>query len=89
MSLHNAMHEGQPYTGALELILAVQTMKHLEQLIGLAHVETGAVVTYEIDILDTIVLAADFNLRIFFQTREFERIGQQVAVNLAQQHRVR
>src|SRR5688572_22934071 len=44
---HDAIHRGEPDPGALELFRRVQSLERSEQLVRIAHVETGAVVAHE------------------------------------------
>ena len=43
----DALHDRQPDAGALEVAGGVQALERLEQLVGVAHVEPGAVVAHE------------------------------------------
>src|SRR5258706_8604842 len=48
VTLHHAPYDGKADAVALEFGLAVQPFEGAEQLVGVAHVEAGAVVAHEI-----------------------------------------
>ena len=45
--VNDALDIGQPDARALELVLAVQALKHAEQFVGISRIETRAVVANE------------------------------------------
>jgi hypothetical protein len=51
VTLDDALDDGQTHAGALEILQAVQPLEHAEQLIGIFHVEAGAIVTDEENLL--------------------------------------
>ena len=44
VTLNDALDDRQADAGALEILRAMQPLEHAEQLVGVAHVETGAIV---------------------------------------------
>src|SRR2546421_9937202 len=76
---------GEPNAGSLEIGGAVKALKHAEELVGVAHIETHAVVANEDDLLGRGGSGADFNLRSFTRASVFKRIGNQVDHDLAEQ----
>ena len=49
MSVHDAMHQGQPDTVATENAGLVQALKRHEKFVCVSHVETNAVVSHYIN----------------------------------------
>jgi hypothetical protein len=46
MPVHNALYDGQPHAGALEVLTAVQALKNSKEFPGVFHVKPGAVVLH-------------------------------------------
>ena len=44
VTFNDSFHNGQAYPGAIEIFFVVQTLKHIEQFVGILHVETSAIV---------------------------------------------
>jgi hypothetical protein len=76
--VNDALDVRQPDAGALELLMAVQTLKDAEQLSGILRIKTGAVVTDENDRLPVAQGGTDFDFGIGAPGREFHRIGDQI-----------
>ena len=47
VTMDDALHGGQSYSGALKLFRQVQALKDAEQLVDVPHVKAGAVVLHE------------------------------------------
>ena len=78
MPVNDALDVRQPDAGALELLMAVQTLKDAEQLPGILRIKTGAVVTDENHRLTIAQSGTDFDFGIGAPAGEFHRIGDQV-----------
>src|SRR3990170_8688002 len=70
------LHDGQADARALELLLAVQPLEHVEQLLVVAHVEPGAVVLHAVHALRAVLLAAHLDHRLLALAAELERVCQ-------------
>src|SRR5205085_8251744 len=66
VSLDDATHIGKSYPGALEIIAAVQPLKHAEQLVRIGHVEPDAVVA---DVEDTLSIDGSGAANLDFRAR--------------------
>src|SRR5258705_8580115 len=60
----NPMHDREPDTGAAELVVSVQALKNGEQLVGVAHVESGAVVLHAVGHVPILGSAGDLYPRV-------------------------
>src|SRR5262245_31270241 len=49
MTLYDALCDGQAHAGAFEILGAVQPLEDAEQLVGVLHVEAGAIVADKAD----------------------------------------
>src|SRR5204863_4572571 len=63
VALDHAPHQGKADTDPLEFVLAVQALKHVEQLLAVPHVEPYAVVAHEEHQLLVRSLCSDFDPR--------------------------
>jgi hypothetical protein len=84
----NLMHNCQPKTGTLEFFRAVQAVKDRKQFIRLPHIEANAIVLHVVHSFSIHLAAANLNDRLFTRTRIFERVTQQIVVDLSQQGRI-
>src|SRR5690242_20838900 len=81
--LDDALRQGQPDAGALELVGAMQPLKHAEQLVDVAHVEPHPVVPHEVDDRLSLAPRPDLDLRIGTAASELEGVADQVREHLA------
>ena len=88
MALDDPLHDREADARAFVLLRAVQPLEDAEKFVRVAHVEAGAVVADEIDILAVLRLAADFDDCLLDLARVLERVGKQVDPNLPEQRRV-
>jgi hypothetical protein len=88
MAVDNALHDGQPYAGSLVLLSPVQPLEHAEQLVGVLHVEAGAIIFDVVSVLAVELFPANFDLRRVTLAGELERIAQQVGEDLPQERGV-
>ena len=78
VTLHDAVHRGEADTGALVLGSGVQALEGAEQLLGVRHVEAGAVVPDEEDALGALAVGADLDARRGLLAGELPGVAQQV-----------
>src|SRR5205823_11910466 len=76
------MHDRQTDAGARERLLRMEALKHAEELVGIAHVETDAVVAHVVDGVRALAQCALFDAGWIAAGAEFEGIGQQVDQHL-------
>ena len=89
MTMDDAADVGQADAGALELLGAVQPLKHAEQFVRVLHVESDAVVAHEEDdLVGRAWHGADLDLRLRACGGILDRIGQQVDEHEPQQRSV-
>ena len=88
MARNHPLHDRQPHPGPVELILAVQALKHLEQFLAVARVEAGAVVAHPVHVFRALGPAANVDARVLPLCAVLERIGDQVDPHLPQQRPV-
>src|SRR5713101_1822709 len=84
--------DGKAYTDSLVLFGTVEPLEHAEELVGVAHVETGAVVFHVVDVCVALLClspAADLDDGGVLIAREFDRVAEQIRQHLLQQRRVR
>src|SRR3954471_16618258 len=74
--------------GALELLHAVQPLKHTEQFVGIRHVKPDTVIAYVEDQLASCAAAADFDSGPRPGTCVFHRVRKQIQKNQAKQGRI-
>src|SRR5688500_17994525 len=86
--MDHALHRGQAYPGAAELLRAVQPLERTEQLVREAHVEAGAVVAHEEYAALAVAHGADLDPRMLDARRELPGIANQVVEHDAQQLRI-
>ena len=87
--MYDPLNGGQADAGSLEFFEAVETLERAEELIGVSHVETGAVVADEIDALTLFVMSADRDLGVGLFGGEFPGIAEQICQGDAEQVGVR
>ncbi len=89
VALDDALHDRQADAGAFIFLRAVQPLEDAEELVGVAHVETGAVVADEINV-DAVWASSSRSRsrRRLALAGVFQRIGEQVEPDLLQQHGV-
>src|SRR5579863_9773814 len=58
---NDALYDGEPDAGSREVFDRMQTLKDTKQLVGVAHIEAGAIVLHSIDGLPILDPATDFN----------------------------
>src|SRR5512142_2488508 len=80
----DALHHGETDSLPLEFFHAVQALEHAEQLVGILHVETRAIVLHVVNKLCFLYYTANFDpcWRLF--PGELDGVGQQVYPHLAQ-----
>src|SRR5262245_36746657 len=88
MTVDDALHNSEAHACALILLGAVQPLKHVEELMSIAHVETYTIIFDEIDVLVAGALTTRFNAGDLTLTGELERIREEVDQNLLQQGHV-
>src|SRR5260370_19472792 len=86
--VHDALYRGEADAGALVLVRRMQALEGAEQLVGIAHVEAGAVVAHEEGRLLPVAQQADLDARLPGLGAELPRIADQVLQRRAQQARV-
>ncbi len=86
--MHDALYRGEADAGALVLVRRMQALEGAEQLVGIAHVEAGAVVAHEEGRLLPVAQQADLDARLLGLGAELPRIADQVLQRRAQQARV-
>ena len=79
MAMNDPPHIGQADAGPLELLDAVQALKHAKQLVNIPHVEPGAVVAHEEHRFTRLAPAADLDFRFDARAGVLDRVGDQVA----------
>jgi len=85
VTLNDALDNGQADAGAFEFIAAVQALKDTEQLVGILHVEAGAVVAHKYDGLRVASrLTADPYLRLRALASELQGIRDQIDQHYSQ-----
>ncbi len=83
--MDHALNNGQSDASALELVRPVQALENAEELVGVAHIESGAVVADEIDGFRS-PLAADFDFGLIpARAGVFEGVGDEIGPSLPQQ----
>ena len=89
MTLQDALHNRQADSRARKLILRMQTLKDAKQLGRVLHIETSAIVTYEVNLLLlAVALGAEgsqFDPRIIPPARELEGVGKEIGHDLLDQ----
>ena len=86
---YDAFDDRKSDPGALVVLCAVQPLEDAEQLVGILHVETNAVVPHKICFRRPIdALAAHVDGRMLAAAREFQRVAQEIHVDLLEQHRI-
>ena len=84
VTMQDALTQGQPNPGAFKLILAMQPLEHPEQLVGVGHVEAGAVVLDAVDRFAPYRLPRHRDVGYGAIARELDRIADQVDPHLPQ-----
>ena len=79
MAMNDPPHIGQADAGPLELLDAVQALKHAKQLVDVPHVEADAVVADKEHALIRFAPAADLNFGCRARPCILDRVGDQVA----------
>src|SRR5260221_102003 len=64
VTANNALDGREPDPGALEFLIRVQALEHAEELLGIRHVEAGAVVAHEIGAAPVAGNGADLDSRV-------------------------
>ena len=62
MALHHVLREREPNCRAFLVVNSLQPLEHAEELVGVLHLDTHAVVPHEIHTLTLPVLAAHLGL---------------------------
>lgn len=75
MALNYALHGGQSHACAREPFLLMESFKNSEELIIKRHIKSGTVILYKPRALAIDLADANFNLRMVFLRRIFQRIG--------------
>ena len=78
MPVKDAAHRRKADAGAFEFILRVQALKRAEELRGMSHVETRAVVAHAVDGLPVDPLRAELDTRKRNSASEFPRVAEQI-----------
>ena len=87
--MHDALDGREPDPGALELVWGVQALEGAEEVLGVAHVEAGAVVAYEERHAAGGLVRPQLDERRLVPRRELPGVTQQVLEHGARQLRVR
>src|SRR4051812_43622000 len=74
----DALHRGEAYPCAREVVVAVKTLKRSEQLGDVAHVEARAVVAHEEHALAVLLERAELDARLWSLLRELPGVAEQV-----------
>src|SRR4051812_3749823 len=78
VAMHHALHGRQAHPGAREVALVVKALESAEQARGIGHVESGAVVGDEADLLAALLARADPDDSQVDLAGELPCIGEQV-----------
>ena len=88
MACDDLLNNGQPDACAREFLGGVRTREDAENLMHVPHVESCAVVLDMVDHLPVFPLRAHLDHGTFLFGRKFDRIGQKILPDLAQEARV-
>ncbi len=88
MAMDDPPHIGQADAGPLELLGAVQALKHAEQLVDVPHVEADAVVADEEHRFTRLAPAANRDFRFGARAGVLDRVGDQVAKDEPEHDRI-
>src|SRR6266852_908482 len=92
VAVDHPLDDGKAHAGSLVLFGAVEPLEPAEELVGVAHVEAGAVVFHVVDVCGAhlrLFPAADLDDGGVLVAREFDRVSEQIREHLLQQRRVR
>ena len=86
--MDNPLDNSESYTCSLELISAMQSLENAEELVGISHVESGAIVGNKTNGRTVLALASDFDDGRLPLARILQRVREQVDPDLLEQRRV-
>src|SRR5687767_3395697 len=91
VTLDDPLHDCQANAGSLILFGEMESLKHAEQLVDIAHVKANAIIFDEIKGMTrrTFCLATDLNPRRYATRSVFHGVREQVHPDLLEQRRVR
>src|ERR1700704_2674667 len=84
VAMNNSLHDRQANAGAFELVCAMQSLEHAEELVLILHVKTCSVVANEIDLLAVLLSRADIDNRRFSLSCILNRVRKQIDPDLFQ-----
>src|ERR1700738_1619901 len=82
VALDDALYDRQADTGACEILRTVQSLKHVEHLVGILHIEADPVVADEEDLLVAYLARADLDNGVVAQSRVLEGVVDEVHEHL-------
>src|SRR5258708_16181711 len=85
VAMDDALDQGQPDARALEFILTVQALEDAKELVGIVGIEPDAIVLYVICVFRPVGADADLNAGRLPVPGEFDRVGEKVDKDLAQE----
>src|SRR5258706_10117919 len=88
VALDHSLHDCQANSGTLKFIEAMEPLKDAEKFVGVAHIETGAVVLDEISRFAVLRPTANLDARVLAFAGKFQRVGNQVGPDLLEQRRI-
>src|SRR5581483_8375605 len=89
VAVNDALDEGEPDSGSLVLGLAVQSLKHAEELVRVPHVESDSVVPHVVNGLAVLLVRAHLDASSLASSAELDCVGEKVGVDLLQEAGVR
>jgi hypothetical protein len=88
MFLDNAVNGGEADAGPFKFVLAMQALKNAKEFVGMARIESGAVIAHKDHAHPVSVEAADLDRRDLAIAREFHGIGKQIRENESEETRI-
>src|SRR6266513_2331871 len=84
MPVDDAAHGGEPNPGAFEFRRRMEPLKHAEQLVGVAHVEAGAIVLDHEHATAVFLLRRELHARLRLLAGVFPAVAQEIVEDDAQ-----
>ena len=88
MAANDTLDDGKSDAGAFKFVYPMKTLEHAEELAGILHVKTDAVIFHKVNGLVSVDVPPYFNSGCRFGAAKLDGIGQQVRKNLTQHRNV-